>query len=227
MPTSRRRRFRARRRCARSEVVMLDLFPSRQRSIRRVAAANGSGCQMSAFGEQVTDVRRPERAEAEGATHGGEQMSKIMNRRIRRVGLRTIRRHPRAVLRASLFAGRHWRGVTGIAGAVLPVTRRAQGAAQAVTDPRVRSEARLAVTGLADAARRARRLGIAGALEDKRIAAQLRGASRHASNAVAAGRSPRRRPVARASVVSAGVGALAAAGYVGWRVCSPSARHGG
>jgi hypothetical protein len=153
-------------------------------------------------------------------------MSK-MNRRIGVVGLRTIRRHPRGVLRASLFAGRHWRGVAGIVGAVVPVKRRAQRAAHAVANPKARTEARLAVTELADATRRARRLGMAGALEDKRLAAQLRRVSRHASNAVAAGRQPRRRPVARASAVTVGVGALCAAGYAGWRVCSPSARDAG
>jgi len=154
-------------------------------------------------------------------------LTKGMKRRIGVAGLRTVRRHPRAVLRTLLFASRHRKGVAGIARAGWTVRRRARGAAQIATNPKARTETQLAAAELARAVRRVRSLGLARALEDKRIASQLQHVSRHASNAVAVGRSQRRRPLARAAVIAGAVGAASAALYAGRRVCSPATRDGG
>ena len=149
---------------------------------------------------------------------------KSVKKRIGALGLRTVRRHPRAVLRAIVFASRHQRRVGRIARGGWQVRRRARDAAQIATDANARAETRLAVSELARAARRVRNLGVAGALEDRRFAEQLHRVSRHASNAVAVGRPRQRRPAARAAAIAVGVGAVSGAVYAGWRICSSSAR---
>jgi hypothetical protein len=156
-----------------------------------------------------------------------KKLTKRMKKRIGAAGLRTVRRHPRAVLRALLFASRHRKGVAGIARAGWTVRRRARGAAQIATNPKARTETQLAAAELARAVRRVRSLGLARALEDKRIASQLQHVSRHASNAVAVGRPRRRRPLARAAVIAGAGGAVSGALYAGRRVFSPPTRDGG
>ncbi len=144
-----------------------------------------------------------------------------MNKQIRKAGLRAVRRHPGEVLRISLFAGRHWKAVARMVKATRRASRLSGTVKQVAANPKVTAEARLAVSGLARAGQRARRVGLANVFGDKQVATQLRQASSHASNAVAAARHPRPgHRILRATAIVAGAGALGGAAYAGWRTYS-------
>ena len=144
-----------------------------------------------------------------------------MNKQIRRVGLQAVQRHPREALRVSLLAGRHRKTVAWMIKATRQASRFTVTVKHAAANPKVTAEARLAVSGLARAGQRARRLGVANVFGDKQVATELRQVSSHASNALAAAR--HRRPgrrIVRATAITAGAGALGGAAYIGWRAYS-------
>jgi hypothetical protein len=144
-----------------------------------------------------------------------------MDKQIRKAGLRAARRHPWEALRISLLAVRHRRAVVMLSKATRRASRLTMTAKQAAANPKVQAEARLAVSDLARAGQRARRVGVANAYNDKQVVTQLRQASSHVSRAVAAARHPRpKRRIIRATAITAGAGALGGAAYTGWRAYS-------
>ena len=92
-----------------------------------------------------------------------------MDKQIRKAGLRAARRHPWEVLRISLLAVRHRRAVVKLSKATRRASRLTMTAKQAAANPKVQAEARLAVSDLARAGQRARRVGVANAYNDKQV----------------------------------------------------------
>lgn len=120
---------------------------------------------------------------------------------------------PRHVLGRNLSARRRW--VDELRGRA---TRLVDPVGVAFRSPKAQAEARWVVRDLVLAARRARRVGVSNALDDKQVLRHLRGAANHASNAagvVTRTRPPRR--LVRAGVITAGASALASGAYAGWR----------
>ena len=98
------------------------------------------------------------------------------------------------------------------------VSGQAVGAARRVaTDQNVRAEMQRAIADASHAARRAQRVGPTRALSDKRLARELRRATRHASKAATLAVHPRRNRTRRAAFVLVGSGAVVGAAYGGWR----------
>jgi hypothetical protein len=89
-------------------------------------------------------------------------------------------------------------------------------------DRKVGVESRRAAKDASRAARRAKRVGVAKALTDKRVARDLRRATQHASKAASLAVAQRRRRVRTTAVLVVGTGALAGAAYGGWRKYSGS-----
>jgi hypothetical protein len=82
-------------------------------------------------------------------------------------------------------------------------------------------ETRRAKADASRAAHRVRRVGLTGALTDKRVARELRHATRHASKAAHLAVRPRRHHRARtAGITLVGTGMLAGAAYGGWKTYS-------
>ncbi len=141
-----------------------------------------------------------------------------MNKRITRAGLRAARQNPHEASRITLFAVRHWHAAARVTKAMRRASKLTATVRQVAADPKVTAEAKLAVSGLARAGQRARRVGIANLGNDQQVATELRRASSHASNAVAAARHPRaEKRIARATAITAGAGALGGAAYVTWK----------
>jgi hypothetical protein len=89
-------------------------------------------------------------------------------------------------------------------------------------EPKVRVESRRAAKDASRAAERVKRVGVAKALSDKRVARDLRRATEHASKAASLAVAQRRRRVGTTAVLVVGTGALAGAAYGGWRKYSGS-----
>lgn len=141
-----------------------------------------------------------------------------MNKQIRKVGLRAVRRNPRRAIRLLLFAARHRKGLALMIKASRRASRLTGKVQQTAANPKVHAEVKLAVSDLVQAAQRARKVGVTNVLDDKRVAHQLRQASRHASSAVAATRHTRpRHLMARAMAMTVGAGVLGGLAYAGWR----------
>ncbi len=141
-----------------------------------------------------------------------------MDKRLRRAGWRELRHHPREALRLSLLARRHWRGVAE----TVEIGRRTSALAgmvkQALGDARVHAEARASAFELAQAARRAHRIGMTRALDDRQLARRLSRASGHAARALEAARRPRRpHHLRRAAALTAAGGVVGAASYAAWK----------
>ena len=135
-----------------------------------------------------------------------------MNTTILRFGTRAAARHPGEALRVSALAVRYRRALMAAADAAATLK-------ESTANPRVRAEARLAVSSLVLAGKRARKIGFADATSDRRVMAQLRQARRHAGRAVRTTRRARRRHrVIRATRIIAGAGALGGAAYAGWKL---------
>jgi hypothetical protein len=90
-------------------------------------------------------------------------------------------------------------------------------ARRVATDQNVHAELQRAIVDASHAARRAQRVGPTKALSDKRLARQLRRASRHASKAATLAVHPRRNRLRRGALMLVGSGAVAGAAYGGWR----------
>jgi hypothetical protein len=134
-------------------------------------------------------------------------------------GARMARRHPRKTLKLSVFAVRQRRAILMVVNATRRATEVGSSIKQAAGDRKVQSETSAAVSSLVLASKRARQVGVASAPSDKKVAAQLNRAGRHASKAIMAARRPRRRNrVARTTTIVTGAGALGGAAYAGWRV---------
>ena len=87
-----------------------------------------------------------------------------------------------------------------------------------MTDPKAQAEAKSAIASLAGAAQRVRKVGLANALGDKRVADHLHRASTHASRAVAVvshAKRRRRRSFVVPLTATVGAGVLAGAAYIG------------
>jgi hypothetical protein len=138
---------------------------------------------------------------------------------ITKMGMRTLRRHPRRALRVSLFALKHRTAVRrGVR-----LTRRASQLRTATRwgadHPKVRAEAGAAVSAFTGAVRHARRAGVTNAVRDDQVATGLRQAGCHARKSVSAAR--RGRPKRRLALcAAAAVAGVAGAGCVGWRAFS-------
>ena len=90
----------------------------------------------------------------------------------------------------------------------------AEPARRAVSDHKVHAETRRARADALHAAHRVRRIGVASALTDKRVARKLRHATHHASRAASLSiSSPRRHRVRNTSIVVVAAGTLAGAAY--------------
>src|SRR3954451_6764882 len=93
-----------------------------------------------------------------------------------------------------------------------------------VSDPRLHEQARRAAWDTALAMRRARSVGAARALDDRRVASHLGSAQRHLSKAAGIAVERRRRhPVRRATLILLGAGVTTGAVWTGWRARSTSA----
>jgi hypothetical protein len=90
----------------------------------------------------------------------------------------------------------------------------AQPARRAVSDRKVHAETRRARADAVHAAHRVRRIGVASALTDKRVARKLRHATHHASRAASLSISaPRRHRVRNTTIAVVAAGTLAGAAY--------------
>ena len=90
----------------------------------------------------------------------------------------------------------------------------AEPARRAVSDHKVHAETRRARADALHAAHRVRRIGVASALTDKRVARKLRRATHHASRAASLSiSSPRRHRIRNTSIVVVAAGTLAGAAY--------------
>jgi hypothetical protein len=141
-----------------------------------------------------------------------------MNTKVLDAGARLARRHPKKALRVSVFAIRQRRAILMVVNTTRRATELGSAVKQAAGNRKVQSETSSAVSSLVLAGKRARRVGVASAPNDKQVAAQLRQAGRHASKAIIAARRPRPRRVARTTTIVTGAGALGGAAYAGWRV---------
>lgn len=140
-------------------------------------------------------------------------MTKILT-----TGSRTVGRHPGKALRVSLIAIRHRRAILVVTKATRRATELGATVKRATANPKVQAEASSAVSSLVLAGKRARRVGVAKATTDKKVAAQLQRAGRHASKALTAARHPRRkRRVVRTTTIVTGAGALGGVAYAGWK----------
>ena len=136
-----------------------------------------------------------------------------MNRQIRRAALRMLKRNPRRAMQVIRFAVRHRRALTR----TTRIARKAAGLAarmrNAADNPRVRSEASLAVSDLAATTRRVRELGVVNASRDGQIAARLGTASAHATRALRTATErpggPRKLPLALGALSAAAIAILA------------------
>jgi hypothetical protein len=130
-----------------------------------------------------------------------------------------VRRHPRRALMILLFALRHQKRLRAVNRATQRASDSADAARRVASDRRVRKETRAAVTALAVASARARKVGVTKASGDKQLAGHLRRASRHASTAVTmaerASRKPRR--MRKTVTLVLWTGAVGGAAYVGWK----------
>jgi hypothetical protein len=94
---------------------------------------------------------------------------------------------------------------------------------RAVSDPRVHAQARRAAWDAALAMRRAQSVGVARALDDRRVAIHLGSARRHLSKAAdIASERGRRRQVRRVTLIALGAGVTTGTAWTGWRVYSTS-----
>jgi hypothetical protein len=139
-----------------------------------------------------------------------------MNRQLRRAALRTLKRNPRKAIQVVRFAVRHRRALTRATRLARQASKLATRMRSAADNPRVRSEASLAVSDLVATRRRVRELGVASASRDGQIAAQLGAASAHARRAfqTAGTRSGRSRklPLALGALGAAAIAIRAAGG---------------
>ena len=142
--------------------------------------------------------------------------------KITRIGLRTMRRHPKRVLRISLFAVKHRTAVARGVRVTWLASRLITAVKCGAAHPKVRTEATSAVSALGRAGREARRSGAKNIFRDDQVATQLRQARSHAWNAAATARRPRpkRRVMLRTTAAVAGAGAFGGAAYAGWRALS-------
>jgi hypothetical protein len=94
---------------------------------------------------------------------------------------------------------------------------------RAVSDPRVHAQARRAAWDAALAMRRAQSVGVARALDDRRVAIHLGSARRHLSKAAdIASERGRRRQLRRPTLIALGASVTTGAAWTGWRVYSTS-----
>ena len=150
-----------------------------------------------------------------------------MTRYALRPTIRSARHHPRRALRIGLLTGSAIRMTSKVAHAKRHADRAAEPLKRAATDHKIHVETRRARADASRAARRVRRVGVTGALTDKRVARELRHATRHASKAAHLAVRPRRHHRARtAAITLVGTGMLAGAAYGGWKTYSPPPESG-
>ena len=137
---------------------------------------------------------------------------------IRGYGMREARLHPRGALRVGQFASSLAVVRLRAARARKQVAHIAQPARRAVTDRRVRREIRRAKVYAFCASHRARRIGIAKALTDKRITRNLRKSASHTARAASFAIHPRPSHRLRNTTLAVvGTSAAAAAAYRSWK----------
>jgi hypothetical protein len=151
-----------------------------------------------------------------------------MNKRLRTVGWRMLKRHPRQAVSVARFAGRHRKTLADVLESGQQASRLAATVKQAVMNRKVQAEARSMVSSLSHAVRRARHIGMANGLGDKQLAGHVRQAVTHASMALAAARHPRPRKsfLGRAAAITAGIGTLGGAVYTQRKARTPGSVAG-
>ncbi len=137
----------------------------------------------------------------------------MMSKQITTQGARLVRRHPRRTVGMGLITVSALRSINAA-----DARRRAQDLAQparrAVSDRKVHTESRRARADALHAAKRVRRIGVASALTDKRVARKLRHATHHASRAASLSiGSPPRHRVRNTTIAVVAAGTLAGAAY--------------
>jgi hypothetical protein len=139
--------------------------------------------------------------------------------KVTKLGLRTLRRHPKRALRLSLLAVRHRTAVAR----VVRVGRQGARLVHALQDtaaahPAAAAGATSALTSLARAGGKARRVRAAGSHGGAEAAADARPLVKHRAEASSDEHRPRtRRRVVLAAALTAGVGAVGGATLAGWR----------
>lgn len=117
---------------------------------------------------------------------------------------------------------RHRKGLLAVTHATQRVSRSAATARRVAGNRKVQREMRLALSSIALARERARKVGLVRAPRDRRLAAHLQHAGQHASKAMMfAERARRNRRIGRTTttvVAVTGAGALGGAAYAGWKV---------
>jgi hypothetical protein len=130
--------------------------------------------------------------------------------RMAKVAVKTARRHPKATVKGARFVVRHRKGLMQTA----RVSRKARQGSQLfiarASDPGFRDEIGAAVSTLGAAARRARKMGATGAVEDRRVRELVRQAASHLTTAVREEPKPRSHKVRNLAFL----GALAGGVYV-------------
>ena len=144
-----------------------------------------------------------------------------------KIGLWALRRHPHELLGASVFAARHRAAVVRTVGIGRQAAQLTRLSRRTLADPNVQTEARLAVSELSQVVRRARKLGMARALEDKQTIKHARQGFSHVSNAVTAATATRRKhSIRRPFAITLGSGALLGASCAGWKRQGNSWKNG-
>ena len=138
----------------------------------------------------------------------------MMSTHITTQGARLVRRHPRRAVSMGLITVSALRSINA-ADARRRARHLAKPAKRAASNRKVHAETRQAKDDALHAARRVRRIGVASALTDKRVARKLRHATHHASRAASLSiSSPRRHPFRNTTIAVVAAGTLAGAAYV-------------
>jgi hypothetical protein len=141
-----------------------------------------------------------------------------VKKRLGKAGLRVVRRHPRGAWRVSAFVFRHWRFFADLYVGMRRLSRFGHGSKSAVRGAAVKAESKATVHDLLEVVERLRSVGGRQSVSDSRIADKLSGASRHASNAVAAANGTRdHRLHWGRTVAAAGVGVALLGVTAYWR----------
>jgi hypothetical protein len=143
-----------------------------------------------------------------------------LNSKVLRPVSKELQRHPYKTLRVSLFALRHRKGLLAVKHVTEHASRIGATTRRVARDRRVRRETRLALSAVALANKRARKIGLAHTLGDRQVATHLRHAGDHASKAMTfAERARHGRRIGRTTtIIVVGTGALGGAAYAGWKV---------
>lgn len=137
--------------------------------------------------------------------------------RTTKLGLRTVRRHPRKAVWAGRLAVRNWKTTLFVVQTTRRVSRVGPQASRVAHDRGIRREAKRATAEASNAVRRARAIGLARVMEDKRFARNVRRAGTHAGKAThRAIHPPNEHRLRNSSMAILGAGIAAGGAVYGW-----------